>query len=83
MKKFGRIFTKTPKNQGRQTFRYHWMYSATSYTHSYADSGILCIHASAPPNHVKEMVEVIVKEMVNMAGTVNAQELRVRTPIYP
>ncbi|XP_044261911.1 mitochondrial-processing peptidase subunit alpha [Tribolium madens] len=56
--------------------RYHWMYSATAYNHAYADSGLLCIHASAPPNHVKEMVEVIVKEMVNMAGSVNGQELR-------
>jgi processing peptidase subunit alpha len=57
--------------------RYHWMYSATAYNHAYSDTGLLCIHASAPPNHVKEMVEVVVKEMVNMAGNVNGQELRV------
>lgn len=57
------------------------MYSATAYSHVYADSGLLCIHASAPPNHVKEMVEVIVKELVNMSGTVTDQELRVRDSI--
>lgn len=59
-------------------FRYHWMYSATAYNHAYADSGLFCIHASAPPIHVRELVEVIVKEIVNMAGSVSEQELRVR-----
>lgn len=56
--------------------RYHWMYSATAYNHAYSDTGLFCIHASAPPTHVRDMVEVIVKEMVNMAGTVTDQELR-------
>lgn len=56
--------------------RYHWMYSATAYNHAYADSGLFCIHASAPPIHVRELVEVIVKEIVNMAGAVSQQELR-------
>lgn len=53
------------------------MYSATAYNHAYADTGLLSIHASAPPNHVKEMVEVVVKELVAMAGPVTDQELRV------
>ncbi|XP_030763716.1 mitochondrial-processing peptidase subunit alpha [Sitophilus oryzae] len=56
--------------------RYHWMYSATAYNHAYIDTGLFCIHASAPPNYVRDMVEVIVKEMVNMAGEVGDQELR-------
>ncbi|KAF5301161.1 hypothetical protein FQA39_LY10839 [Lamprigera yunnana] len=56
--------------------RYHWMYSATAYNHAYADTGLFCIHASAPPNHVRELVEVIVREMVVMAGDVTNQELR-------
>lgn len=56
--------------------RYHWMYSATAYNHAYNDTGLFCIHASAPPNYVRDMVEVIVKEMVNMAGHVGGQELR-------
>lgn len=34
-------------------FRHHWMYNATSYHHSYEDSGLLCIHASADPRQVQ------------------------------
>src|SRR4051812_31438618 len=36
--------------------RYHWMYNATAFNHSYADSGIFCIRASAPPEHVSFLV---------------------------
>lgn len=58
------------------------MYSATAYNHAYSDTGLFCIHASAPPNHIRDMVEVIVKELVNMAGTVTDQELRVNKAKY-
>lgn len=58
-------------------FRYHWMYSATAYNHAYSDSGLFCIHASAPPTHLRELVEVIVREMVNMCGAITDEELRV------
>ncbi|KAJ6642391.1 Mitochondrial-processing peptidase subunit alpha [Pseudolycoriella hygida] len=54
----------------------HWMYSATAYNHAYNDSGVFCIHASAPPNHVRGMVEVITKELVTMATKPGDQELR-------
>lgn len=33
--------------------RHHWMYNATAYHHSYEDSGLLCIHASADPRQVR------------------------------
>ena len=33
--------------------RHHWMYNATSYHHSYEDTGLLCIHASADPGQVR------------------------------
>lgn len=33
--------------------RHHWMYNATSYHHSYEDTGLLCIHASADPRQVR------------------------------
>lgn len=56
--------------------RHHWMFSATAYNHAYLDSGLFCIHASAPPTHVHEMVEVIVKELVNMAGALGEPELQ-------
>lgn len=56
--------------------RYHWMYNATAYNHAYGDTGLFCIHASAPPSHVRDMVEVIVKELVHMAGKVGDVELQ-------
>lgn len=57
--------------------RYHWMYSATAYNNAYTDTGLFCIHASSPPEYVRDMVEVIVKEMVAMAGNISDHELRV------
>ncbi|XP_076627484.1 mitochondrial-processing peptidase subunit alpha isoform X1 [Colletes latitarsis] len=55
--------------------RYHWLYSATAYNHVYADTGIFCVHASCTPFHVKEMVEVIVHEMVAMTSNITDSEL--------
>lgn len=56
--------------------RYHWMYSATAYNHAYNDSGIFCIHASAPPQTVRNTVEIITKEIVTMASQPGTEELR-------
>lgn len=55
--------------------RYHWLYSATAYNHAYADTGLFCIHASCTPSHVKDMVEVIVHEMVTMTSGISDNEL--------
>lgn len=55
--------------------RHHWMYNATSYHHSYEDTGLLCIHASADPRQVREMVEIVTREFVLMAGAVDVVEL--------
>ncbi|XP_075415934.1 mitochondrial-processing peptidase subunit alpha [Tenrec ecaudatus] len=55
--------------------RHHWMYSATSYHHSYEDTGLLCIHASADPRQVREMVEIVTKEFILMGGVVDGVEL--------
>lgn len=55
--------------------RHHWMYNATSYHHSYEDTGLLCIHASADPRQVREMVEILTKEFVLMGGSVDVVEL--------
>lgn len=63
--------------------RYHWMYSATAYNHAYADTGLFCIHASSTPTHVKEMVEVVVHELVTMAGNISENELSVSSIILP
>lgn len=56
--------------------RYHWMYSATAYNHAYADTGLFCIHATAPPSHVKNLVEVISRELHSMQSRPGDQELR-------
>lgn len=53
------------------------MFSATAYNHAYMDTGLFCIHASSPPANVHEMVEVIVKELVNMTGALGEPELQV------
>ncbi|XP_078292359.1 mitochondrial-processing peptidase subunit alpha isoform X1 [Panthera onca] len=59
----------------RAPYRHHWMYNATSYHHSYEDTGLLCVHASADPRQVREMVEIITKEFILTAGTVDVVEL--------
>ncbi|CAK9821691.1 Mitochondrial-processing peptidase subunit alpha [Anthophora retusa] len=55
--------------------RYHWLYSATAYKHAYADTGLFYIHASCTPTHVRDMVEVIVHEMVTMTNNITDSEL--------
>lgn len=55
--------------------RHHWMYNATSYHHSYEDSGLLCIHASADPRQVREMVEIITREFIQMTGMAGEMEV--------
>ncbi|KAL1131730.1 hypothetical protein AAG570_011343, partial [Ranatra chinensis] len=56
--------------------RYHWMFSATAYNQAYADTGLFYIHASAPPKYVRDIVDVITKEMINMASPVTDSELK-------
>lgn len=58
------------------------MYSATAINHAYSDTGLFCIHASAPPTHLREMVEVIIREMVSMGGSVSETELRVNFIVF-
>ncbi|KAK7576236.1 hypothetical protein V9T40_012522 [Parthenolecanium corni] len=56
--------------------KYHWIFSATAFNHSYVDSGLFCVHVSATPEHVGSMTEVIVKELTNMTTTVYVEELQ-------
>ncbi|XP_060851916.1 mitochondrial-processing peptidase subunit alpha [Rhopalosiphum padi] len=55
--------------------RYGWLYSATAYNHAYTDSGLFCIHASAEPQYVRDMVKVIVFEIANMGSNIQREEL--------
>ncbi|KAL5012459.1 hypothetical protein ScPMuIL_011010 [Solemya velum] len=55
--------------------RYHWIHNATAYNHAYEDSGLFCIHSSAHPDQMKELVEVIVRELVNTSNQISTDEL--------
>ncbi|KAH8372669.1 hypothetical protein KR009_002386 [Drosophila setifemur] len=65
---YSRLYTKVLN-------RFHWMYSATAYNHAYADTGLFCIHGSAPPQHMNDMVEVLTREMMGMAADPGREEL--------
>jgi len=58
------------------------LYSATAYNHAYADTGLFCIHASCTPSYVKDMVQVIVHEMVAMANEISDGELGVQSSYF-
>ena len=51
------------------------MFNATAYNHAYNDSGIFCIHASADPTALGELVEIIVNEFAIMVGQIGVTEL--------
>lgn len=56
--------------------RYHWIYAATAYHHSYADSGLFCIHGSSHPSQLRDLTQVLVKEYFNLvSGSVNEVEV--------
>ena len=38
--------------------------------HSYADSGIFCIHAACDPSQLRELVEIVTTELVAMKGSI-------------
>jgi len=49
--------------------RYYWIYSATAFHHSYADSGVFCIHGSCHPSQLRDLVQVFVKEYFALANS--------------
>lgn len=54
---------------------YHWMFSATAWNHSYQDSGVFCIHAAAHPNNLRELVNIILSEIVTITNGISQDEL--------
>lgn len=56
--------------------QFHWIYSATATNHSYADSGLFCIHVSSKPDRIANAVRVTTREMVAMASQPGSEELR-------
>ena len=55
--------------------RRHFMFSATAYNQSYMDTGVFYIHASAPPQYLGEMCDVIGQELIKMSGPLDREEL--------
>jgi len=55
--------------------RFHWIHNATAYNHSYSDTGLFCIHASAHPAKLRELAEVITRELVHTQNGVSESEL--------
>jgi mitochondrial-processing peptidase subunit alpha len=53
------------------------MHNATAYNHAYADSGVFCVHASAHPSQLRDLVDVITREFVAMAGPIEETDLNV------
>lgn len=56
--------------------RHYWMYNATAYNHGYIDSGLFCIHSSADPSKVRDLITVITTEARKMAGKIDPIELK-------
>ena len=56
--------------------KFHWMFNATAYNHSYSDTGLFCIHSSAHPSQLRDLVNVIVKETFRMTGPIEDHELK-------
>ena len=53
------------------------MYNATAFNHAYTDSGLFCIYSSAHPSQLRELCDVIVRELTAMAGSMDVVELEV------
>lgn len=56
--------------------RYHWMFNATAYNHAYGDTGLLCVHAAAPPARLHDTALLVARELAHMAAAVADAELR-------
>lgn len=59
------------------------MHNATAYNHAYNDTGIFCVHAASHPSQLRELVDVITREFVAMAGPIEYSELEVNYIILP
>ena len=56
--------------------QHYWIHNATAYNHAYVDGGLFCIHASAHPSKLGDVVDIIGRECKEMAGKIDAIELR-------
>lgn len=60
----------------------HWLYSAIAHNHSYSDSGVFTLTASAPPKYIHDTLILLVHQMLKLQQGVGAEELaRARTQL--
>lgn len=53
------------------------MYNCTAYNHSYSDTGIFYVRASAPPENYIDMVKIIIEQFFNLtANSIPDEELK-------
>ncbi|KAL3101936.1 hypothetical protein niasHS_003345 [Heterodera schachtii] len=55
--------------------QHHWIYNATAFNHSYMDSGLFCIRASADPTKLNDLVDIILAEFGRLTKGVWLEEL--------
>ncbi|KAE9413650.1 hypothetical protein Angca_008649, partial [Angiostrongylus cantonensis] len=55
--------------------RCHWIYGATAYNHSYADTGLFCVHASSDPEQINDVLIIILEQFFKLSKGVEKEEL--------
>lgn len=56
--------------------QHYWFYNATAYNHAYQDGGVFCVHASADPRKLPDVVEIIGRECRDMQEPIDEVELK-------
>ncbi|KAK5984591.1 Mitochondrial-processing peptidase subunit alpha [Trichostrongylus colubriformis] len=55
--------------------RFHWIYGATAYNHSYADAGLFCVHASSDPEQINDVLIIVLDQFFKLLKGVEKEEL--------
>ncbi|XGW31807.1 hypothetical protein V3C99_010184 [Haemonchus contortus] len=55
--------------------RFHWIYNATAYNHSYADAGLFSVHASSDPEQINDVLVIILDQFFKLLKGVEKEEL--------
>ena len=50
--------------------RHHWIESATSFNHAYADTGLFLFYGSADPSKLTDLVKVLTSELKHMTESI-------------
>ncbi|EGT53759.1 hypothetical protein CAEBREN_03909 [Caenorhabditis brenneri] len=62
--------------------QHYWLYSAIAHNHSYSDSGVFTLTASAPPREINNALILLVKQVLQLQHGVRSEELaRARTQL--